>query len=78
MDNLEWCTGKYNSNHAASNGRIGGRKPIPIHKVHMSKVINTYSSVHEAARENNLNFSNIYAVCRGNRQTCGGFYWIFA
>ena len=78
VDNLEWCTGKENSNHAALHGRVGGRHPRPVHKVSRNAIIATYPSVHDAANKNGLDFSNIYAVCRGNRETCGGFYWEFA
>lgn len=78
-DNLEWCTAKQNSQHAAQNGHVGGRHERPVHKITKGyKILETYESVCKAAKANGLSFSNIYSVCRGERKTTGGFYWNFA
>lgn len=37
-----------------------------------------YVSVREAARQNNIQNSSIYAVCSGKRCTAGGYEWKFA
>lgn len=39
--------------------------------------IKEYKSAHEAARENNIQFTNICKVCRGERKTAGGFGWSY-
>ena len=39
--------------------------------------LNEYKSAHEAARENNIQFTNICKVCRGERKTAGGFGWSY-
>ena len=36
-----------------------------------------YKSAHDAARENNIQFTNICKVCRGERKTAGGFGWSY-
>lgn len=39
--------------------------------------IKEYKSAHEAARENDIQFTNICKVCRGERKTAGGFGWSY-
>lgn len=39
--------------------------------------IKEYKSVHEAARENNIQCTNICKVCHGERKTAGGFGWSY-
>ena len=41
------------------------------------KFIKEYKSAHDAARENNIQFTNICKVCRGERKTAGGFGWSY-
>ena len=41
------------------------------------ELLNEYKSAHEAARENNIQFTNICKVCRGERKTAGGFGWSY-
>ena len=41
------------------------------------QLIKEYKSAHDAARENNIQFTNICAVCRGERKTAGGFGWSY-
>lgn len=40
-------------------------------------LIKEYKSAHEAARQNNIQFTNICKVCRGERKTAGGFGWSY-
>lgn len=37
-----------------------------------------YRTAHEAAKENNLDFSSISKCCRGKSKTCGGYHWKWA
>lgn len=41
------------------------------------QLIKEYKSAHDAARENNIQFTNICKVCRGERKTAGGFGWSY-
>lgn len=43
----------------------------------LGQFIKEYKSAHEAARENNIQFTNICKVCRGERKTAGGFGWSY-
>lgn len=40
-----------------------------------NEVLNTYSTIALAARENNCDPSGITKVCKGKRNSCGGFKW---
>lgn len=41
------------------------------------RFINTYNSIMEAERDNNISNSHISECCRGLRKTAGGFIWRF-
>ena len=41
------------------------------------ELIKEYKSAHQAARELNIQFTNICKVCRGERKTAGGFGWSY-
>jgi hypothetical protein len=81
LDNIELVTWKENSNR--ENLRIkNGDNPNITKKV--NKLSNngthlcTYVSVHDAARQNNLQATNIVKVCKKKRQTTGGYKWEYA
>ena len=79
VDNLEWCTAKYNTNYGTCIKRIVNKNSIPINKYTLDGCyIKTYSSIHEAAREEQLSIGNICSVCRGNRNHTGGYIWKYA
>lgn len=69
INNLEWCTYKYNSNYGTHLQKI--RKKVKC--VELNKV---FDSMTEAAKELGLaNCSHISGCCRGERKTCGGYHW---
>lgn len=37
-----------------------------------------YSSIHEAAEKNKLDYRNLSATCRGVQKSCGGYHWGYA
>ena len=71
VDNLEWCTHQYNNVYNEKHIKIGRQ----LHnRIDMSKIVyqykngiltNTYPSVSEAARQNNIAVSNIIQCCNG-------------
>src|SRR5574344_166151 len=78
MDNLEWCTNKYNQEHAYS---IGLKTTKRIAKVSLSnsKVLNIYNSLEDATNsEHRLDPSTIIKVCRHKRNYHGGYKWRYA
>jgi hypothetical protein len=74
--NLTYMTQKENMLHAL---RTGLKSAKPVGKFGSDDIfIERYLSLKEAARENNLDYQNISAVCKGKRFTCGEFKWKFA
>ena len=85
INNLEWCTHQYNSQHAIDLGltlstieRIKNAdcKPIKGINIHTNKVI-TFPSIMEAARFlGDINkIAHIGKVANGKRQTAYGYKW---
>ena len=78
VNNLEWCTHKYNSNYGT---RLKKEHISHINHPKLSKrvlCVETgiiYNSAHEANRQTNINLTNICKVCRGERHIAGGYHW---
>ena len=76
LQNLEWCTYKYNNSYGSRNERAG--KAIskalskPVFCVELNK---TFDGVRAAARVLGLGSGNITQCCKGTRKTCGGYHW---
>lgn len=79
LDNLEWCSSKHNSVHAASMGLCDARRKaseVIIEQYDLSgNFITEYPSIHEAGRQTNIAWQNISKVCRGLRKSVGNYYW---
>ncbi len=85
LDNLEWCTHSHNSLHAYRTGlkvaywtgKKGSSHPRAREVVKMknNQILCVYESTIAAAKENGLIQQNISNVCRGKRNTCGGYEW---
>lgn len=77
VDNLEWCTGKYNYYYGSNLERIKNNqkvKSISQYRLDNSYV-NSYKSINEAERATGIKHYNIISVCKGNRKTAGGYIW---
>lgn len=76
VENLEWCTYKYNSNY-------GSCKLKKIHKANKKvkqytldgKYIKTWESIKEASISYNLKGYSISYCCNGKRNHAGGYKW---
>lgn len=84
IDNLEWCTNEYNHKHKCEHGlnivpENAGRPKKGVNKIDLStnEILDTYGSIADAGRLNNLNPGNIRSVFIGKRNHCGGFGWSF-
>lgn len=78
VENLEWCSNKYNQEHAYA---IGLKKTLKFARIdkQSSKVINIYDSLKEAVSDNlNSDASTIVKVCRGKRNEHCGYRWVYA
>lgn len=72
VTNLEWCTNEYNHNYGTINQRIAEKLSKPVMCIETGEI---YTSVKEARSKTTLN--HIDAVCRGERNKCGGFHWCY-
>lgn len=80
VENLEWCTHKYNDNYGTRNERISKAKINNTYNVKSVQCIETgviYPSIREASRQTNIPNTNISACCKGKYgyKTAGGFHW---
>ena len=86
VDNLEWCTSKYNKNYghraekmaAAKVGRFRGEnaaKRTPVVCVETGK---HYPTMRMAADDVGCSYSKISLCCSGKRKTTGGYHWRYA
>lgn len=82
VENLEWVTNGENQLHAYKTGLNyvtgkAGRKKRSVCKLDLitGEVIETYKSLADAGRKNNLHDTNIHKVLNGARRSCGGFGW---
>lgn len=78
VENLEWCTAKYNCNYGKRNIKMGIANSKPVKQLSKDgKLINVYYGIHEAGRRTNINYRHIHSVIKGERKTAGGYKWIY-
>lgn len=76
IDNLEWCTSKYNMSYGTRTERaVAHYKKTVMQLDTDDNVIQIYDSVADAERMNGFNHSNIVNVCNGKHKTAYGFKW---
>lgn len=77
VDNLEWCTYKYNLEYSdcIKNANLKTRKKIK--QIKEGKIIKIFNSAMEAQKELNISNSNINECCNRKRKSAGGFLWEF-
>ena len=84
VQNLEWCSSKYNCNHGTRNRRVAeantNNPKSSIAVICISKIsglITEFPSTAEAERITGIDHSNIAKCCNGKRKSCGGYYWMY-
>lgn len=72
VENLEWCTSKYNSNYGTRNERASQKQSKRVKGVNVEtgEVI-AFNSTREAGSEG-YSYGNVAAACRGVYNTGGG------
>lgn len=87
LDNLEWCTQKYNIFHASLRGSHKGwtdedrekskenRLNALRKKVECIETEEVFNSISEAALAKNTYVQNISKCCKSKLKTAGGFHW---
>ena len=87
VDNLEWCTHKYNDNYGTRPQRLSEthlKNPPRFRMVAQysknGEFIKTFHSATSASREIGIDSSWVIACCRGTKGalTAGGFKWKYA
>lgn len=83
VENLEWCTPRYNSNYGSRNKKLSAKlkliktgKPIAQYSLN-GILLRIYKNAEEAARQNSFWRTNISACCRGVKKTAHGYKWKF-
>lgn len=86
VDNLEWCTRKYNLNYGNHNKKLSEARincPSTSKPVVQMKpdgtIIQTFTSIREAARSlgSVKRDGNILRACQGKYKTCFGYKWSY-
>ena len=74
IDNLEYCTSKYNTNYGTGIERRRKKRSKPVLQFDLNNnFINRYESMREAEKQ--LKIKHIYDCCNGKLKTSGGFIW---
>lgn len=76
LDNLEWCTHRYNLNYGTHNARANETRKKPISQYSRNgEFIRNWDSVTDIHRETGIDMGHITACCRGTRKTAGNYRW---
>lgn len=84
VDNLEWCTRKYNCNYGTAIQRrtekmTNGKNSKAVFQYNMSgEFVKEYPSVMEVQRQLKYANTNISQCCLGKRKTAYGYIWRYA
>ena len=86
VDNLEWCTNRYNSNYGDKRKRLSEHHSLaganatkrPVIQCDMDgRIIASYESQTEASKRTKVNNGSIALCCKGIYKSAGGFIWKF-
>lgn len=85
VENLEWCSRKYNANYGTLPKRIKERmsknhptaKPVIQYDM-LGNKIREWKSQKEAARYLGIRSENISRCCKGKNHQAGGYFWHYA
>lgn len=75
VDNLEWCSIKYNCNYGNRNNTL--RKKIYQYDL-QGNFIKEWCGMRVASRELNICYSSIYKCCSKKVNIAGGYVWSYA
>lgn len=75
VDNLEWCTRKYNMHYNGLNMKRNSKKIIQYDR--KGNFIKEWECIMEVQRQLGINNSNICQCCKniGKYKTAGGYIW---
>lgn len=76
VDNLEWCTTLYNTQHASKNGRLRSLKRPVRQYTSKGKYIASFESIRVAGIETNVDSRLIGVACK-RLNMAGGYRWMY-
>jgi len=79
VDNLEWCTPKYNANYGTRNEKmsLAFRKPV-LQKDMQGNIVKRWDYIKQIYDETGMDQSLIIQCCKGRREKYKGFKWEYA
>ena len=78
LNNLEWCTHKYNMNYGERNFKIVKHIKKAIYQYDLNnKFIKEYKSITQANKKTHIPISSISACCVGQRKKTNGYIFKF-
>ena len=78
VDNLEWCTAKYNLNYGTCRARISAKHSKAVLQYDKSgNLVKEWSSALEVQKQTGFARSNISKCCRGKYKSAYGYVWRF-
>lgn len=76
VDNLEWCTAKYNCNYGTHNEKLSDSMSKRILQyTKQGEFIREWRSMTDAENTLGIDHRHISDVCQGKRKSTGGFIW---
>jgi len=76
VENLEWCTAKYNANYGTGQARSVEKRSKPIAQIKGDETIAIYRNSIDAHEQTGIDPSKIRMCCRGERKSAGGYRWV--
>lgn len=76
VDNLEWCTQKYNVNYGERNNKISQKLGTKVARIKNGEIDKVYNTQAEAKKDGFLQ-SQISKCCNGLLKTHRGYEWKF-
>lgn len=78
VENLEWCNNSLNQLQRFKT-KVGTKcRPVKMIDLETGEVIKEFISAIYAEKETGIARQNIYHVCRGHRNTAGGYKWEYS
>ena len=76
VQNLEWCSAKYNSNYGTHNQRIAEKLSKPVLQYEKSgEFVKEWKSTHDIERNLGYSQCNISSCCTGRYKLAYNFIW---
>ena len=76
VENLEWCTSKYNINYGTRTKRMSESRSKKVDQFNLEgNFIRTWISMCQVERELGISHGHISNCCKGKRKSAGKFKW---